>query len=395
MNKPILRLTDLTLTNKRVVIREDFNVPLQDGVITSDARLIAALPTLQYALAQGAAVIVLAHLGRPTEGQITPALSLAPVAARLSTLLQQPVRLEQDWLNGVTLNVGEIVLCENVRFNQGEKTNDSTLAQQIAALGDIYVMDAFATAHRAEASTEGALHYAHQACAGPLLMQELDALEHALATPARPMLAIIGGAKVSTKLQLLDRISDIADLIMVGGGILNTFLLAAGLPIGASLAEVALVPEAKALLTKLAARGATLPLPTDVVVAKRFAKDAPATIKAIHTIEADDLILDIGPVTAKAWASMVKNAQTVIWNGPLGVFEFPAFANGTHTLATAIAQSAAFSIAGGGDTVSAIEQFGVTDAISYISTGGGAFLEYLEGQTLPAVAALQKNAASV
>ncbi len=388
MTLPIIRMTDINLNQQRVVIREDFNVPLHEGVITSDARLIAALPTIRLALDQGAGVILLSHLGRPTEGDGQAALSLAPIAVRLAELLNHPVRFERDWLQGVTLKPGEIILCENVRFNVGEKTNHPDLAQKIAALGDVYVMDAFATAHRTEASTTGAIHCAKIACAGPLLMQELDALSHAMATPQKPVLAIIGGAKISTKLQLLDSISKVADLILVGGGILNTFMAAAGFAIGASLVERDLIPTALTLMQKLASRGTNLPLPTDVVVAKTFSATASATIKAVTEVAPDDLILDIGPDTAAAWAILITSAKTIIWNGPVGVFEFPPFSHGTQTLAQAIAQANAFSLAGGGDTIAAIEQCGIGANISYLSTGGGAFLEYLEGKTLPAVAAL-------
>ncbi len=389
MNRPIVRMTDLPLQNKVLVIREDFNVPLDASHITSDARLIAALPTIHLALQNKAAVVLLSHLGRPVEGLWQESLSLAPVALRLSELLQQPVRFERDWLNGVSVNPGEIVLCENIRFNVGETANDPSLAKKLAALGDIYVMDAFATAHRASASTTGAVHHAAQTCAGLLFMQELEALSQALIAPVRPILVIVGGAKISTKLQLLAQLSDTADLILVGGGILNTFMAASGLPIGASLVERNLIPEATAIIKKLHVRGASIPMPTDVVVAKQFARGAIATIKPVADVADDDLILDIGPDTAAAWALLIHTANTIIWNGPVGVFEFPHFAHGTRIIATAIAESHAFSLAGGGDTIAAIEKFGVTRHISYISTGGGAFLEYLEGKTLPAVAALQ------
>lgn len=385
----ILSFADLNIAGQCVAIREDLNVPLKDGVITSDARIQAALPTIRMALAKGAGVILLSHLGRPQEGEPSAELSLQPVAERLTQLLAQPVRLIKDWRQGVEVKPGEVVLCENVRFETGEKKNSPELAKQIAALADVYVMDAFGTAHRAEASTEGAIHYAKIACAGPLLMTELNAIQQAIANPKRPLLAIVGGSKVSTKLLLLQSICAIADSVLVGGGILNTFMAAAGLPIGKSLYEADLVAEAKNIQTAMRARGAEIPLPVDVVVADRFAVDAQATVKVVQDVSADDMILDIGPKTAQAWAERIQQAATIVWNGPVGVFEFPAFAKGTEVLAHAIANSAAFSLAGGGDTLAAIEQFGVLDKISYISTGGGAFLECLEGKTLPAVAALE------
>lgn len=376
-------LFDLSVAGKRVLIREDFNVPIQNGVISSDARLKAALPTITWAIGQGARVILLSHLGRPQEGQRDSALSLAPVAQRLSELLHHPVRFVDQWLDGVEVAPGEVVLCENVRFNKGEKANDPELAKRIAQLGDIVVMDAFATAHRAEASTEGMLHYGPEICAGPLLSAEVKALQQALSHPKKPLLALVGGSKVSTKLHVLMRISDIADSLMVGGGILNTFMAAAGLNVGQSLVETDLIETAKTILAKT-----TIPLPVDVVVAPYFGADAPATIKAVHEIDATDMILDIGPETSQAWAKLIQTAHTIIWNGPVGVFEWPAFAHGTQTLGQAIAQSSAFSIAGGGDTVAAIEQLGLSADISYISTAGGAFLEYVEGKPLPALRAL-------
>lgn len=381
---------DIDLRHKRVLIREDFNVPLHAGVITSDARLQAALPTIRHALKQGAAVILLSHLGRPTEGQFDEALSLAPIVERLSQLLKKPVRLVRDWLDGVEVEPGEVVLCENVRFNVGEKANDPHLAQRIAQLADVVVMDAFAVAHRAEASTEGMLRIAPVACAGPLLLAEIDALSHALSQPARPWLALVGGAKVSSKLHVLDRIADIADLILVGGGILNTFMLAQGLNVGQSLVETSLVPDAQRIMAKLQARNASIPMPIDVIVADRFDKDAAAHCKKVADVGPTDLILDIGPDTAQAWAKLIQQARTIVWNGPVGVFEFPAFAQGTQTIARAIADSSAFSIAGGGDTIAAIEQCQIEASISYISTGGGAFLEYLEGKDLPAIKALTR-----
>lgn len=385
----MLHLTNLTLKNKKVVIREDFNVPLQDGVITSDARIQAALPTIRYALAQGAAVILLSHLGRPKAGEYDASYSLAPVAQHLSQLLSCPVPCIKNYLQGVACAPGEVVLCENVRFNAGEKTNDPQLAKQLAALGDIYVMDAFAVAHRKEASTEGVLHYANIACAGPLLIKELEALAHVLAAPEKPLLALVAGSKVSTKLALLEHISDQADILIVGGGILNTFILAAGFCIGNSLAEPSLVATAQRIAEKMQQRNATIPLPIDVIVANQCSADAKATLKLLTAVNADDMILDIGPQTAAAWAKLIAQAKTIVWNGPVGVFEYAPFAFGTQAIAQAIATSQAFSIAGGGDTLAAIEKFSVADKISYISTGGGAFLECLEGKVLPAVAALQ------
>ena len=384
----MLYMHDLDLKNKRVVIREDLNVPLKDGVITSHARITAALPTIREALKKGAAVIILSHLGRPTEGVIDESLSLAPVAAELSQQLGRPVPLIKNYLEGVDVQPGQAVLCENVRFNVGEKKNDSALAKKLAALGDVFVMDAFGTAHRAEASTEGALHYAPIACAGPLLAAELKALSQALAHPEKPLLAIVGGSKISTKLALLENITDKADQLMVGGGILNTFILAAGYAVGKSLCEADLVTTAQKIMQKMKARNAEVPLPVDVVVATEFSTNATPITKSISEIFPDEMILDIGPQTAKAWAALIHQAKTIVWNGPVGVFEIPAFAQGTDVLAHAIADSSAFSIAGGGDTLAAIEQSNVSEKISYISTGGGAFLECLEGKELPAVKAL-------
>ena len=387
------RMTDLDLRGKRVMIREDLNVPLHDGAVASDARIRAALPTLQAALAQGAAVIVLSHLGRPKEGVFSDADSLAPVARRLSELLGRPVPLRRDWLQGVECAPGEIVLCENVRFNVGEKKDDESLAKRMAALCDVFVMDAFGTAHRAEASTHGVARFAKVACAGPLLTAELEALERALATPARPMVAIVAGSKVSTKLTVLEALLGKVDQLIVGGGIANTFLAATGKPVGKSLHEPDMLDMARELLARAAARGAEIPLPTDVVVAKEFAATAVPRTCSVDEVAADDLILDIGPRSAQALAAKLGAAGTILWNGPVGVFEFDAFGGGTRTLAEAIAASRAFSLAGGGDTLAAIDKYGVSAGISYISTGGGAFLEFVEGRTLPAVAVLEERAA--
>ena len=387
------RMTDLDLRGKRVMIREDLNVPQHDGAVASDARIRAALPTLQAALAQGAAVIVLSHLGRPKEGVFSDADSLAPVARRLSELLGRPVPLQRDWLQGVECAPGEIVLCENVRFNVGEKKDDESLAKRMAALCDVFVMDAFGTAHRAEASTHGVARFAKVACAGPLLTAELEALERALATPARPMVAIVAGSKVSTKLTVLEALLGKVDQLIVGGGIANTFLAATGKPVGKSLHEPDMLDMARELLARAAARGAEIPLPTDVVVAKEFAATAVPRTCSVDDVAADDLILDIGPRSAQALAAKLGAAGTILWNGPVGVFEFDAFGGGTRTLAEAIAASRAFSLAGGGDTLAAIDKYGVSAGISYISTGGGAFLEFVEGRTLPAVAVLEERAA--
>ncbi len=384
----MLRLTDLDLQNKTVVIREDFNVPLINGVIRSDARIHAALATIKFAQEKGAGIILLSHLGKPKEGEFTAKYSLAPVAERLSQLLNQPVTLVNEYLQGLSVKPGDIMLCENVRFNLGENANNLELAKQLATLGDIYVMDAFACAHRAHASTEGVLHHAKIACAGPLLIAELEALAKALAQPEKPLLAIVAGSKVSSKLGLLENIANKADLLIVGGGILNTFILAAGFSVGSSLCEPDLVPIAKRVFEKMQQRGAHIPLPIDVVVADQFSSEAPATIKDLRDIASHEMILDIGPKTICAWMELILQAKTIVWNGPIGVFEFPNFAKGTEAIAQAIAQSSAFSIAGGGDTLAAIEQFGVESKISYISTGGGAFLEYLEGKILPSIAAL-------
>jgi phosphoglycerate kinase len=382
-------MSDLSLAGQRVLIREDLNVPIRDGEITSEQRITAALPTLCAALASGAAVMVLSHLGRPSEGQWSEADSLAPVAKRLSELLGREVPLIRDYLGGVAVQPGELVLLENCRMNVGEGKDDAALAQRYADLCDVFVMDAFGTAHRAQASTHGVIRAAKQACGGPLLMAELDALAKALEHPARPLLAIVGGAKVSGKLALLESLVTRVDQLIVGGGIANTFIAALGHPIGKSLVEPDLLDTARRILADAKARGAEIPMPSDVVVASEFKADAPATVKAVDALAADDMILDIGPETSARYAELIRAAGTVIWNGPVGVFEFDAFANGTQTLARAIAQSPAFSIAGGGDTLAAVDKYGIADAVSYISTGGGAFLEFCEGKELPAVAALK------
>lgn len=387
-----LRMEDLDLSGKRVLIREDFNVPVEGGQVTSDARIRAALPTLQLALEQRAAVILLSHLGRPKEGRFSAEDSLAPVAERLAELLGRPVRLATDWLDGVQAGPGEVVLCENVRFVPGEGRNDPALARRMAALCDIFVMDAFGTAHRAQASTEGVIHAAPVACAGPLLARELDALRRSLLEPERPLLAIVGGAKVSTKLGVLDHLIDRVDELIVGGGIANTFIAATGHEVGKSLYEPEWLPEAQRLIRKVHERGGSIPIPADVVVAKSFAADAKPLVRRVDGVQPDEMILDIGPLTAVHYAAIIAGAGTIVWNGPVGVFEFPAFADGTRAVAESIARSPAFSLAGGGDTLAAIEQFGVADDIGYISTGGGAFLEFVEGKTLPAVAALEARA---
>ena len=393
----VLRFSDLCDQGRarghRVFIRADLNVP-QDaaGNITEDTRIRASVPCIQMALAGGAAVMVTSHLGRPTEGELKPEDSLAPVAKRLAELIGRPVALKQNWVDGVDVQQGEVVLLENCRVNKGEKKNSPELAQKMAALCDIYVNDAFGTAHRAEATTYGIAQYAKVACAGPLLAAEIDAITKALANPKRPLVAIVAGSKVSTKLTILQALADKVDQLIVGGGIANTFMLAAGLPIGKSLAEADLVNEAKTVMQAMKARGAEVPIPTDVVVAKTFAADAPATVKAAQDVAADDLILDIGPQTAQKLAQQLKSAGTIVWNGPVGVFEFDAFAKGTETIARAIAASPAFSIAGGGDTLAAIAKYGIEQDVGYISTGGGAFLEVLEGKTLPAFEILEKRA---
>ena len=387
---PIVRMTDLDLHGKRVLIREDLNVPIKDGKVTSEQRILAALPTLVRALDQGAAVMVMSHLGRPTEGHFTEADSLKPVAERLSHHLGREVRLVRDWLSAdFDVKPGEIVLLENCRMNMGEGKDSDELAKRYAALCDVFVMDAFGTAHRAQASTHGVIKFAKVAAGGPLLMAELDALARALDNPKRPLLAIVAGSKVSTKLELLGSLVSKVDQLIVGGGIANTFLAATGHPVGKSLNEPDLVDTARKILADAKARGAEIPLPTDVVVAPAFAADAPPTVKSVNDVTADDMILDIGPETAKRYAGLVEQAGTVVWNGPVGVFEFDAFGKGTEALAHAIAKSQAFSIAGGGDTLAAVDKYGIEKQVGYISTGGGAFLEFLEGKTLPAVAALE------
>ena len=388
----VLRLADLDVAGQRVLIRQDLNVPVENGRVTSDQRIVASIPTLKLALKKGAAVMVMSHLGRPKEGQWSEADSLAPVAARLSELLGMDVPLVRDWVDGVAVQPGRIVLLENCRMNVGEGKDDEALSRKYAALCDVYAMDAFGTAHRAQASTHGAIRFAKTACAGPLLTAELDALAKALEHPARPLLAIVAGSKVSTKLELLSSLISKVDQLIVGGGIANTFLAAGGFPIGKSLYEADLIDTAKQIMADAKARGADIPLPVDVVVAPEFKADAPATVKRVADVGADDLILDIGPDTAKAYAERIMSVGTVVWNGPVGVFEFDAFGHGTEALAKAIAASSAFSIAGGGDTLAAIDKYGVVDQVSYISTGGGAFLECLEGKELPAVAALKARA---
>jgi phosphoglycerate kinase len=383
----VLKMSDLDLKGKRVLIREDLNVPVKEGQIKSDARLVAALPTLRLALEKGAAVIVCSHLGRPTEGEFSEENSLAPVAAYLSKALGREVPLVKDYLDGVQVEPGQLVLLENVRFNAGEKKNADELAKKYAALCDIFVMDAFGTAHRAEGSTHGVAKFAKVAAAGPLLAAELDALGKALGNPARPMAAIVAGSKVSTKLDVLNSLAQICDQLIVGGGIANTFLAAAGYKVGKSLYEADLVDTAKAIAAKV-----SVPLPVDVVVAKEFAETAQATTKSINDVADDDMILDIGPVSAQQFADLLKSAKTILWNGPVGVFEFDQFGEGTRTLAQAIADSDAFSIAGGGDTLAAIDKYGIGEKVSYISTGGGAFLEFVEGKVLPAVEVLQQRA---
>ena len=388
-----IRMMDLELAGKRVLIREDFNVPIADGRVTSDARLRAAIPTLRHAIGQGARVLVMSHLGRPKEGERDPALSLAPVAKALAGLLDRSVRFIDGEPDGATAAPGEIALLENVRFLKGEKKDDPALAKRMAALCDVFVMDAFGTAHRAEASTHGVALEAPVACAGPLLAGELDALERALHEPARPLVAVVGGSKVSTKLSVLENLIAKVDQLVVGGGIANTFLAATGMPVGKSLYEPDMTGVARRLLADAKARGVGIPIPTDVVVGNEFSATASAHIRAAGAVGADEMILDIGPASARAVSDIVANAGTVIWNGPLGVFEFDQFGDGTRVLAEAIAQSRSFSIAGGGDTLAAIEKYGIEGDISYISTGGGAFLEFVEGKTLPAVAALERRAA--
>ena len=389
------RLTDLDLAGKRVLIRADLNVPQDDShAITDDTRIRASLPAIQHCLDAGAAVMVTSHLGRPTEGELKPEDSLAPIATRLSELLGRPVPLQANWVDsGFEVRPGDLLLLENCRCNKGEKKGDETLARKMASLCDIYVNDAFGTAHRAEATTHGIARFAAVACAGPLLAAELDALGRALGDPRRPLVAIVAGSKVSTKLTILKSLAARVDQLIVGGGIANTFMLAAGFPIGKSLAERELVDEARSIIDLMAARGAQVPIPVDVVCAPTFSADAPATIKRAIDVTDSDMILDIGPDTAATLAERLRQAGTIVWNGPVGVFEFESFAHGTAAIARAIADSKAFSIAGGGDTLAAISKFGITDQVDYISTGGGAFLEFLEGRTLPAVAALMARSA--
>ena len=387
MSLALTLMSDLDLDGQRVLIREDLNVPLKDGRVSSDARIRAALPTIRQAVAAGAKVLLMSHLGRPTEGEFDPAFSLAPVAEHLSGLLGQPVTLLRDWREGVEVAAGAVALLENVRFNAGKKADDEALARAYASLCDIFVMDAFGTAHRAQASTHGVARFAPHACAGPLLAGELEALEKALSSPARPMVAIVGGSKVSTKLTVLETLADKVDQLVVGGGIANTFLAASGKAVGKSLCEHDLLPAAQALMAKTA-----IPLPVDVVTGKEFSESATAELKSADAVAEDDMIFDIGPEAAAAIAAILREAGTILWNGPAGVFEFDQFADGTRVLAEAIADSDAFSLAGGGDTLAAIDKFGIADKVSYISTGGGAFLEYVEGKTLPAVAILEQRA---
>lgn len=378
-------MNQLSLSNKRILIREDLNVPIRDGRVANDARLRAAVPSIKAAVDAGAHVIVMSHLGRPVEGEFDAQYSLSPVADALSELMQMPVRLQSDWPSGAPES-GEVWLLENVRFNKGEKSNADELSKRYAALCDVFVMDAFGTAHRAQASTHGVAKFANEACAGPLLAGELDALAKALSEPAAPMVAVVGGSKVSTKLAVLERLSEVCDQLVVGGGIANTFLAAAGYPVGKSLCEMDLIPTAKALMAKT-----QIPLPIDVVVAKEFSDSAEATVKLAADVADDDMILDIGPLSQARMSEVLLGAGTILWNGPVGVFEFDAFAGGTRALSNAVAESEAFSVAGGGDTLAAIDQFEIADKVSYISTGGGAFLEFVEGKTLPAVAILEEQ----
>ncbi|MDW7547300.1 phosphoglycerate kinase [Pseudoalteromonas sp. McH1-7] len=388
----VIKMADLDLNGKRVLIREDLNVPIKDGKVASDARIRAALPTIKLALEKGAKVMVMSHLGRPTEGEFDAQYSMQPVVDYLNDALSQEVRLVTDYLDGVDVSDNEVIVFENVRFNVGEKKDDETLAKKLAALCDVYVMDAFGTAHRAQASTHGVGLYAEVACAGPLLAAELEALGKALDNPARPLVAIVGGSKVSTKLTVLDSLSKVVDQLVTGGGIANTFIAAAGNPVGKSLYEADLIPEANKLVAAARANDGDIPVPTDVVVGNEFSESAVATIKDASEVSDEDMIFDIGPDTATQLAEIIASAGTVVWNGPVGVFEFDQFGNGTEAIANAIAKSSAFSIAGGGDTLAAIDKYGVEQDISYISTGGGAFLEFLEGKTLPAVAMLEQRA---
>jgi phosphoglycerate kinase len=383
----VINLADLDLTGKKVLIRQDLNVPIKDGVVSSDKRIKASIPTIELALEKGAAVMLMSHLGRPTEGEYAEEFSLQPVAKRLSELLGKEVRLEKDWLGGVEVSAGEVVLCENVRFNVGEKKNDDELSKKMASLCDVFAMDAFGTAHRAQASTHGVAKYAKVACSGPLLTGELEALGKALDNPARPMVAIVGGSKVSTKLTVLESLSKIVDKLVVGGGIANTFIAAQGNNVGKSLCEDDLIPTAKGLMETC-----DIPVPSDVVCGKEFSETTPAETKNASDVADDDMIFDIGPNSAKELADIMKNAGTIVWNGPVGVFEFDQFGNGTKELSMAIAESSAFSIAGGGDTLAAVDKYNIEDKVSYISTGGGAFLEFLEGKKLPAVEILEQRA---
>jgi len=388
----VIKMTDLDLAGKRVLIREDLNVPVKDGKVSSDKRIRASLPTIQHAMNSGAKVMLMSHLGRPTEGEPAAEFSLKPVAEHLSSLLAKEVRLVENWLDGIELADGEVVLCENVRFNSGEKSNDDELSQKMAALCDVYVMDAFGTAHRAHASTHGVAKYADTACAGPLLAGELEALGKALDNPARPMVAIVGGSKVSTKLTVLESLSKVVDQLVVGGGIANTFIAADGHNVGKSLYEEDLVDTAKNLKAAAKAAGGDIPVPTDVVCGKEFSETTPAEVKSVQDVTDDDMIFDIGPDSAGHLAEIMQSAGTIVWNGPVGVFEFDQFGEGTKTLSLAIAKSDAFSIAGGGDTLAAVDKYDIADKVSYISTGGGAFLEFLEGKKLPAVAMLEQRA---
>jgi len=390
----VIKMTDLDLVGKRVLIRQDLNVPIKEGKVTSDARIRASLPTIQKAVASGAKVMIMSHLGRPAEGEYTEAFSLAPVANHLGGLLGKDVRVVKDYLDGVELADGEVVILENVRFNVGEKKNDDTLAKKYAALCDVFVMDAFGTAHRAQGSTHGVSKFAATACAGPLLAGELEALGKALDNPARPMVAIVGGSKVSTKLTVLESLSKVVDQLVVGGGIANTFIAAAGHNVGKSLYEADLINTANKLAEDAKTRGGDIPVPTDVICGKEFSETAVATLKTVADVADDDMIFDIGPDSAAALATVIKNAGTIVWNGPVGVFEFDQFGEGTKAIAMAIAESSAFSIAGGGDTLAAVDKYGIADKVSYISTGGGAFLEFLEGKKLPAVAILEERAKS-
>lgn len=389
----VLKMTDLDLHGKRVLIRQDLNVPIKDGKVASDKRIVASLPTIEHAMNAGAKVMVMSHLGRPTEGEFDEQFSMIPVGEHMSALLGHNVEMVKDWVNGVgSMNNGDVVLCENVRFNVGEKKNDDELSKKMAALCDIYVMDAFGTAHRAQASTHGVAKYAPVACAGPLLAGELEALGKALDDPARPMAAIVGGSKVSTKLTVLESLSGVVDQLIPGGGIANTFIAASGFNVGKSLVEEDLIPEAKRLMEAARAKGGEIPVPTDVVVGKEFSESAEAVVKKVEDVADDDMIFDIGPETAARFADMMKSAGTIVWNGPVGVFEFDQFGEGTRILGIAIADSDAFSIAGGGDTLAAVDKYNISDKVSYISTGGGAFLEFLEGKKLPAVAMLEERA---